>query len=111
LEKYVSPEFFRKVFLSLIDYQTREYKTEKVANYRLLINQYKLNYLNDSSYTPIKLVNAQQTAIYESTKICTAYLNNIEQHFGNRLQMFLNLVTEKDNKIKKIEEMNTLEKI
>ncbi|ORE02998.1 hypothetical protein BCV72DRAFT_338324 [Rhizopus microsporus var. microsporus] len=43
-----------------------------------------------AKYTPIALVNAQQIALYECTKIQTAYLNNIKAHFGSRLRAILN---------------------
>ncbi|KAI8638670.1 hypothetical protein BD408DRAFT_351405, partial [Parasitella parasitica] len=38
---------------------------------------------------------AQQIALYECTKIQTAYLNNIKTHFGNRLRTLLNKLCEK----------------
>ncbi|KAI8641037.1 hypothetical protein BD408DRAFT_476427 [Parasitella parasitica] len=64
--------------------------------------KYQQSYLENANYTPIKLVNAQQIALYECTKIQTAYLNNIKTHFGNRLRTLLNKLCEKKERAETI---------
>ncbi|KAI8086847.1 uncharacterized protein B0P05DRAFT_578073 [Gilbertella persicaria] len=48
---------------------------------------------------PGKIKYAQQLALYECTKINTAYHNNIKAHFGNRLHMLLNMLSKKEEKL------------
>ncbi|KAG1473802.1 hypothetical protein G6F56_000741 [Rhizopus delemar] len=55
-------------------------------------------YFEVTGYTPIRLPNAQQIALYECTKIHTAYFNNIKAHFGNRLRALINKLFEKKKK-------------
>ncbi|PHZ12824.1 uncharacterized protein RHIMIDRAFT_283552 [Rhizopus microsporus ATCC 52813] len=98
--KYVTKAFFQEVLLALVDRKTKEGRlAEKTRDIRQLINTYKDEYIQVSSYIPITLTNAQQIALYEGTKIHTVYINNVAQHFGNRLRMFLNLISNKKEKI------------
>lgn len=98
--KYVTKAFFQEVLLALVDRKTNEGSlTEKTRDIRQLIKTYKDEYIQASSYISITLINAQQFALYEGTKINTAYTNNVAQHFGNRLRMFLNLISNKKEKI------------
>ncbi|CEP13065.1 hypothetical protein [Parasitella parasitica] len=97
MNAYVNKKFIVEVFLSLIERQVRDgAKTGKsrlgndVLLFRALINAHKDSYFRLAKYTPPKLTNAQQIALYECEKIHTAYINNIRKHFGNRLRMFLN---------------------
>lgn len=91
LNDYIRKEFFVEVFLSLIVRNNRPGRLlVKTANYRSLVSKHKEAYCRSASYTPIVLVNAQQIALYECTKIQTAYLNNIKAHFGSRLRAILN---------------------
>ncbi|KAG1466411.1 hypothetical protein G6F46_001605 [Rhizopus delemar] len=43
---------------------------------------------------------ANQIASYEVVKIVTAYLNDTKVQFGNKVRMFLNLLLEKNKRIK-----------
>ncbi|CEG81980.1 hypothetical protein RMATCC62417_16114 [Rhizopus microsporus] len=111
LINYVVKGFFVEVFLSLVQRQARDgSKTGRpklsapVILYRQLIAKCKDTYCQAANYTSPKLVHAQQIALYECTKMQTAYFNNIKAQFGNRLRMFLN------GKCKKKEESNRLRK-
>ncbi|KAG1537694.1 hypothetical protein G6F46_010207 [Rhizopus delemar] len=63
-----------------------------------LISKYKEAYFEDAGYTPPNLPYAQQIALYECTKIQTAYYNNIKAHFGNRLRSLINKLFKKKEK-------------
>ncbi|KAG0765925.1 hypothetical protein G6F24_004031 [Rhizopus arrhizus] len=97
LNNFVTKDFFVEVFLSLVlskgGNSTRLKDTTK--NYRRLISKYKEAYFEDAGYTPPNLPYAQQIALYECTKIQTAYYNSI---FGNRLSGLINkLFKKKEN--------------
>ncbi|KAG1054993.1 hypothetical protein G6F43_003024 [Rhizopus delemar] len=100
LNSFVTKDFFVEVFLSLVlskgGNSTRLKDTTK--NYRLLISKYKEAYFEDAGYTPPNLPYAQQIALYECTKIQTAYYNNIKAHFGNRLRSLINKLFKKKEK-------------
>ncbi|ORE09056.1 hypothetical protein BCV72DRAFT_321325 [Rhizopus microsporus var. microsporus] len=93
LSDYIRKEFFVEIFLSpIVRNNISGRLLGKTANYRSLVSKHKESYCLSASYTPIVLVNAQQIALYECTKVQTAYLNNIKAHFGNRLRAILNKV-------------------
>ncbi|KAG1040220.1 hypothetical protein G6F43_012334 [Rhizopus delemar] len=100
LNNFVTKDFFVEVFLSLVlsngKNSTRLKDTTK--NYRRLISKYKEAYFEDASYSPPNLPYAQQIALYECTKIQTAYYNNIKAHFGNRLRSLINKLFKKKEK-------------
>ena len=100
LNNFVTKDFFVEVFLSLVlskgGNSTRLKDTTK--NYRRLISKYKEAYFEDAGYTPPNLPYAQQIALYECTKIQTAYYNNIKAHFGNRLRGLINKLFKKKEK-------------
>ncbi|KAI9260954.1 hypothetical protein EDC94DRAFT_132528 [Helicostylum pulchrum] len=105
LENFINKRFFVEVFLSLVDKQVcggalsgKSRLTDYMKRYRQFIAKHKDNYIKYADYTPPKLVNAQQIALYECKKIETAYLNSIKAHFGNRLSMFLNKLCGKKEK-------------
>lgn len=109
LNSYVNKNFFVEVFLALTDRKERSGTLkEETARYRDLISQHKAAYFATAKYNPPKVVNAQQIALFECTKIQTAYYNNLTAHFGNRLRMFLNfacnLKKESDRITKKMKE-------
>ncbi|KAI7902284.1 uncharacterized protein BX663DRAFT_71047 [Cokeromyces recurvatus] len=100
LDKYIRKDFFVKVFLSLIDRKTIPGRLQnRKANYRTLISEHKESYCKSAKYTPIGLPYAQQRALYECTKIQTAYVNNIKVHFGNRLRGILNKLFKKKKEV------------
>ncbi|CAO3681154.1 unnamed protein product [Rhizopus stolonifer] len=106
LGKYVTKSFFQEVFLSLVERQFRggssggsSTLSEKVRQIRSFIYTHKDEYLQQILYAPIKLTNAQQIALYEGTKIYTAYINNVSLHFGNRLLMLINRISKQKEKI------------
>ncbi|ORX58736.1 hypothetical protein DM01DRAFT_1205772 [Hesseltinella vesiculosa] len=55
-----------------------------------LVQQHLNGFLQASGYTPVPLSPAGQIANYERTKITTAYLSNVQEHFGDRLRQFVN---------------------
>ncbi|GAA5817226.1 hypothetical protein MFLAVUS_010769 [Mucor flavus] len=71
---------------------------ESVRNYRRLIAKHKNDCIRCADYTPLSLKYSQQIALYECTKIETAYLNNIRAHFGHKLRIFLNNLCGKKEK-------------
>ncbi|KAG1472966.1 hypothetical protein G6F56_001227 [Rhizopus delemar] len=98
LKEFVRKNVFIEVFLSLISragIRISGKVKNTTAKYRRLISQYQSSYFKDAAYTPLKLTNAQQIALYECTKIQTAYHNNIKAHFGNRLRTLVNKLCEK----------------
>ena len=96
LKDFVEKDFFVEVFLSLTLSKTRNTRLKPVTKKnRQLIAKYKEAYFQDANYTPPSLPNAQQIALYECTKIQTAYHNNIKAHFGNRLRQFVNIILQK----------------
>ncbi|GAA5807289.1 hypothetical protein MFLAVUS_000646 [Mucor flavus] len=103
---FIKKDFFVEVFLSLI--QAKVVSTSRLKDitktYRQLILKYKEEYCTNARYTPIPLVHAQQIALYECTKIQTAYLNNLKAHFGNILRSFVNRLFNKDEKAKNLRE-------
>ncbi|KAI9249941.1 hypothetical protein EDC94DRAFT_321125 [Helicostylum pulchrum] len=78
--------------------------TNSTKLYRQLISIHKDSYCEDTKYTPSKLVNAQQIALYECTKIQTACENNIEALFGIRLRTLLNKMFKKEEKLNNLNE-------
>ncbi|KAG1085802.1 hypothetical protein G6F42_021245 [Rhizopus arrhizus] len=100
LNNFVTKDFFVEVFLSLVlskgGSSTRLKNTTKT--YRRLISKYKEAYFEDAGYTPPNLPYAQQIALYECTKIQTAYYNNIKAHFENRLRGLINNLFKKKEK-------------
>lgn len=100
LNEFVTKDFFVQVFLSLVLARTGDSKKLKdtTKTYRRLISKHKAAYFEVAGYTPIRLPNAQQIALYECTKIHTAYFNNIKAHFGNRLRALINKLFEKKEK-------------
>lgn len=96
LERYIKKDFFVEVFLSLIERKNQPGKLkDTTSNYRMIISQHKESYYKLSNYIPIKLSYTQQIALYECTKIETAYLNHIKAHFGNKLKMIINKLCKK----------------
>ncbi|GAA5814496.1 hypothetical protein MFLAVUS_007993 [Mucor flavus] len=96
LKNFINKDFFVEVFMSLVDRlvydgtSTGKSKLrESVRNYRRLIAKHKNYYIRYADYTNPSLKYSQQIALYECTKIETAYLNNIRAHFGHRLRTFL----------------------
>ena len=82
-KEFIKKDFFDEVFLSLI--QTKVVNSSRLKDitkkYRQIILKYKKEYCTNARYTPIPLANAQQIALYECTKIQTAYINNLKAHF------------------------------
>jgi hypothetical protein len=111
LNNYVVKGVFIEAFFSLVQRQVRDKsKTGRsklsapAILYRQLIVKYKDTYCQAANYTPPKLVHAQQIALYECTKMQTAYFNNIKPQFSSRFRIFLNGIC------KKKEESNHLRK-
>ncbi|KAG0861619.1 hypothetical protein G6F16_013137 [Rhizopus arrhizus] len=100
LNNFVTKDFFVEVFLSLVLSKGRNSSRLKdtTKNYRRLISRYKGAYFENAGYTPPNLPYAQQIALYECTKIQTAYYNNIKAHFGNRLRGLINKLFKKKEK-------------
>jgi hypothetical protein len=105
INEFEKNDQFEEVFLAVVDRQTRDDSitgksqlSNKARMERSPIRPYIEKYCQHTSYTPIKLTNAQQIAKYEGTKIHTAYINNITLHFGNQLRRFLNSVSKKQEK-------------
>ena len=102
LNNFVNKDFFVEVFLSLVIRQmcdgSKSVKStlkNTTTIYRQLIAKHKDSYCNNISYIQPKLPYAQQTALYECTKVQTAYQNNTKAHFGTRLRMILNKMLKK----------------
>ncbi|KAG1456755.1 hypothetical protein G6F56_006761 [Rhizopus delemar] len=109
MNTYVKKGFFVEVFLSLIERQVRDRtKTGKtrlsvnIAAFKTIINKHKDTYFQSAKYTPPKITNAQQIALYECEKIHTAYFNNLKSQFGNRLRMYPNCACKLKEKISDI---------
>ncbi|KAG0887908.1 hypothetical protein G6F34_012974 [Rhizopus arrhizus] len=100
LNNFVTKDFFVEVFLSLVLSKGRNSSRLKdtTKNYRRLISRYKGACFENAGYTPQNLPYAQQIALYECTKIQTAYYNNIKAHFGNRLRGLINKLFKKKEK-------------
>ncbi|KAI8085881.1 uncharacterized protein B0P05DRAFT_585392 [Gilbertella persicaria] len=101
LQDLANVDFFREVFISLLDnYKPDKAKRkEKARSYKERINKHRDTFCQLASYVPIKLKYAQQIGSYEATKIHTAYMNGVALHFENRLRMFLNLLLKKQERI------------
>ena len=85
-----------EVFLSLIVKQSRPGNLkDSTSQYRNIIFAHKQSYCSIAKYQPVALKYSQQIALYECTKIQTAYLNNIRAHFGHRLKQILNILCQK----------------
>lgn len=104
MKEYVSRDFFVEVFLSLIiGGGSKPAKIKDVTReYRQVISKHKNSYCECAQYVPPKLLYAQQIALYECTKIHTAYHNNIKAHFGSRLRNILNKLFKKKEKMEDI---------
>ncbi|CAO3608180.1 unnamed protein product [Mucor hiemalis] len=96
----VNKDFFVEVFLALIDRVSLDKNVKaRTANFRQLISRHKTSYFQDADYVPRSFKYAQQVALYECTKISTAYRNNIIAQFGNKFRMFLNKLCKKNEKV------------
>lgn len=104
LNELVTKDFFVEVFLSLVS--ARAINSERLKDttkrYRSLIGKHKHAYFEVARYTPISLANAQQIALYECTKVQTAYFNNMKAHFGNRLRALINKLFKKKEKVESL---------
>ncbi|KAL1926391.1 hypothetical protein VTP01DRAFT_5912 [Rhizomucor pusillus] len=81
-------------------------RTDGTTLYHGLIDRHIKNYLKHSGFNRKALTNSQQIARYEDSRICTAYLNNIKNCFGNRLRYVVNsLLKVKDNRARITKEM------
>ncbi|KAG1086694.1 hypothetical protein G6F39_012312 [Rhizopus arrhizus] len=100
LNNFVTKDFLVEAFLSLVLSKGGNNKRLKdtTENYRRLISKYKEAYFEDAGYTPQNLSYSQQIALYQCTKIQTAYYNNIKAHFGNRLRGLINKLFKKRGK-------------
>ncbi|CAO3691170.1 hypothetical protein G6F70_009004 [Rhizopus microsporus] len=114
LNNFVNKDFFVEVFLSLVIRQmcdgSKSVKStlkNTTTIYRQLIAKHKDSYCNNISYIQLKLPYAQQTALYECTKIQTAYQNNIKAHFSTRLRRILNKMFKKEERLSNLRERMT----
>jgi hypothetical protein len=71
------------------------------VTYRDLIAKHKDLYYEYANYTAPTLTHAQQLALYECTKINTAYVDIPVRNFGVRLRHCLNSICKKKKKKKK----------
>ena len=86
---------------------------EDTRKYRTLIYTHHKAYCKAAPYTPLSRANAQQMALYECTKIKTAYDNNIKARFGRRLRGLINKLCnkiERAHKLRKDMELNKVSK-
>jgi hypothetical protein len=90
IEDYISDDFFREILLSLTSSNRRDPRKETKKKFRELIQNNIGNYMEASAFVPVQIINFDQIAAYESTKMTTAYLNNIENQFGNFIRRSIN---------------------
>ena len=92
LRPFINARFFQEVFASLTTRRTQN-STRTAAQilvYQAVINRHLPRYMQVSGYALQMLPNSQQIAQYEATKICTAYINNIQERYGAHLRSVLN---------------------
>lgn len=106
LEDHVQKRFFEEVFLSLTTRTSRlKAKTSpQILTWQQLIHAHLPRYLSISGYQKLELKCGQQIAKYESSKIETAYLNNIQERFGTHFRSLVNSILEVKPRIKLLKE-------
>ncbi|KAI8092844.1 uncharacterized protein BX664DRAFT_261191 [Halteromyces radiatus] len=58
--------------------------------YATIVNDHRQLYFQHTQYQPFTFTYNQQIGLYESNKIQTSYLNNIQRNFESRLRHFVN---------------------
>ncbi|CAO3691950.1 unnamed protein product [Rhizopus stolonifer] len=101
IKKYLESELSTSfVFLALVSRRNIAGRlSNRAVIYRELISRHKASHFQGAQYTPFELKYAQQLALYECTKINTAYQNNIKVQFGNRLGVLLNKLFKREEKL------------
>ena len=90
IQEYINKDFFKEVWLSLVNYSRGRARARLIIEYRELINRHLVDYLAITNYQRPDFVYAQQSAIIEGTKIYTAYANNVHLRFGQHLRRAVN---------------------
>ncbi|CEG84132.1 hypothetical protein RMATCC62417_17978 [Rhizopus microsporus] len=90
IQEYINKNFFKEVWLSLVDYSRDRARARLIVCYRELIDQCLDDYLTIINYQRLIFVYAQQFAIIEGTKIYTAYANSVHLRFGQHLRRAVN---------------------
>ena len=90
LTPLVTTKFFYEVFLCLTTRRARVGVAHETAERRRLINEYMPAYMEASGFRLVDLRTADHIATYEAKSICTAYLNNVQEHFGEHVRGTVN---------------------
>ncbi|CEG72438.1 hypothetical protein RMATCC62417_07997 [Rhizopus microsporus] len=81
-QEYINKDFFKGVWLYMINYSRGRARARLIIHYQELINLHLDDYLRITNYQRPSFVYAQQSAIIEGTNIYTAYANNAHLRSG-----------------------------
>ncbi|KAI8054313.1 hypothetical protein BDF22DRAFT_775088 [Syncephalis plumigaleata] len=99
-KKYVHKDFFKEVWLSLLNRKTKSQIKGRTAELRELISGHWDGYYTATGYQKPDFVKADQSATYEANRIYVAYTNNIKLHFADHLRRAINKYFKVKKKIK-----------
>ncbi|CEG75083.1 hypothetical protein RMATCC62417_10189 [Rhizopus microsporus] len=92
IQGYINKDFFKVVWLSLVDYSRGQARARLIIDYCESIGQYLDDYLTITNYQRPNFVYAQQSAIIEGIKIYTTYVYNVHLRFGQHLRRAVNIL-------------------
>ncbi|KAJ1768668.1 hypothetical protein IW140_000799 [Coemansia sp. RSA 1813] len=101
---YLEKRFFGEVFLHLTKRKARPNVKAEVQEYRRVIRKHLDAYKEAAGITEFDIVNPNQTARFEATRIYTAYVNNIQTKFGQYLRRVVNVLLKTRERKRDLEE-------
>ncbi|KAL4213416.1 hypothetical protein AB4K20DRAFT_1819555 [Rhizopus microsporus] len=90
IQEYINKDFFKEVWLSLVNYSRGRARARLIIEYHELINRHLDDYLRITNCQRFNFVYAQQSAIIEDINIYTVYANNVHLRFGQHLRRAVN---------------------
>ncbi|KAI8369078.1 hypothetical protein BD560DRAFT_447230 [Blakeslea trispora] len=90
--QYLAISFFREVWLNVTNARRTQLINEESVHSRTLVDAQRIHFEPLSTYNPEGFAYPQQSALYESLRMRTAYKNMVKRNFGNRLRQAINVL-------------------
>jgi ABC-type transporter MlaC component len=91
IQSYITKEFFAKVFLSLVQRQTRRRLSASTQTRRNIVERHFQEYVDITGFRRMpSFGGVNQISQYQGKAIEGAYLNNVQNGFGNQLRRVVN---------------------
>ena len=93
VDEYITPAFFKKCLKALQTWTQARMQNEDIIRYQRLISSHIEEFCIIYRYHLIRLEGNQSNwESYIATQMCTAYINNAEQHTGRQLRSLINVI-------------------